>query len=237
MTAFGKLGLLAGLVTVLLSAPATAAEKNFGLTSFDAIVLNGDFAVEVVTKSPVSAVATGSASALDAVSIEAADGTLTISQRRFAGDERRSGSGDPVHIRVNAAILRQATVTGAGSLSIDQMQGATVQLGMRGPGRLSVGRLTADRLSAVQIGNGTLLVGGKVKKANFVASGTGVIAADGLAATDLIVDSEGGGDQRFNALGTATITARGLGRTVVSGKAACTIRNAGSGSVLCGAAR
>jgi len=57
--------------TALLSAAsAHAAEKRFGLTSFAAIEVGADVDVEVVTRAPVSAVATGPQDALDRLSVE-----------------------------------------------------------------------------------------------------------------------------------------------------------------------
>lgn len=233
MVGFEKLS-AAALAALLLASPAEAAEKSFGLTGFDTIVLNADYVVEVTTRAPVRVVAVGSPDALDRVSIEASNGKLTISEKRFAGDEKRSNSGSPVTIRVNATVLRQATMAGAGSLTIDQMRGASVNLGLRGPGKMVVGKLTADRLSVALVGNGTMMLSGTAKKANIIASGSGVIDAGALPVTDLITDSEGTGEHRFNAVRTAAITARGIGKTVVLGRPTCTVRNAGSGSVVCG---
>ena len=43
---------LASASLVLGSSPAMAGEKRYGLTSFERIVLKGDFAVEVTTRGP-----------------------------------------------------------------------------------------------------------------------------------------------------------------------------------------
>ncbi len=222
-------------VALLASAPASAAEKRYGLTSFEAIDVSADVTVEVVTRAPVSAVASGPQDALDRLSVEARDGKLVISERQFAGDEKRRGPRGPVVVRVNAANLSSATLAGAGSLQIDKLKGQRAMVGLRGPGRLTVGQIGADRLTVGMIGNGSITLGGTAKNAQMTLSGAGAVDAGALAVDQLISDSEGAGDHILRAVKSAAITARGIGKTVVLGKPVCTVRNIGSGSVQCGA--
>lgn len=236
MTSVARWAALAA-AALLLSGPASAAEKRYGLTSFEAIEVNADVTVEVTARAPVRAVATGSQDALDRITVEARDGKLVIGERQFAGDERRTRASAPVIIRVNAANLRSAMVAGAGSLNIDTLKGARVAIGLRGPGQLIVGHVDADRLSVAMIGNGAMRLGGQAKQAEMTLSGAGMLDAGELAVGALISDSEGAGDHRLNATKTAAITARGVGKTVVLGRPVCTVRNVGSGSVECGAGK
>lgn len=216
---------------------AWGAEKRYGLTSFEAIDVSADVTVEVVTRTPVSAMATGPQDALDRLSVESANGRLIISERQFAGDEKRRVPRGPVIVRVNAANLRAATLAGAGSLQIDKLKGQRAMVGLRGPGRLTVGQIGADRLSVAMVGNGTMTLGGAAKNAQITLSGAGAVDAGALAVDELISDSEGAGDHILRAVKSAAITARGIGKTVVLGKPVCTVRNVGSGSVTCGAAK
>lgn len=222
---------------LLLAAPVSAAEKRFGLSSFEAIEVTADVVVEVVARAPVSAVATGSPAALDRLTVEARDGKLVIGQKIYAGDENRRQPLEPVTLRINAANLQSATLVGAGSLQVDQLKGARVSIGLRGPGRVTVGTVTSDRLTVAMIGNGTMTLGGTAKTAQMTLSGAGVVDAGNLKVDALVSDSEGTGDHVFNAVKSAAITARGVGKTVVLGRPVCTVRNAGSGTVQCGAAK
>lgn len=219
---------------VLLAVPASAAEKRYGLTSFEAIEVNADVAVEVTTRAPVSAVASGSQQALDRLTLETRDGKLVIGQKQFAGDDKRRLPEGAVTVRVNAANLRTAMLGGAGSLRIGKLKGARVMIGLRGPGQVMVGEVDADRLSVAMVGNGSMTLGGRAKQAQMTLSGAGAVDAGKLAVDELISDSEGAGDHVLNAVKTAAITTRGIGKTVVLGRPACTVRNAGSGSVTCG---
>ena len=236
MTSFSRLAAVA-VAALLLSGAATAAEKRYGLTSFETIEIGADVNVEVVSRAPVSAVATGSTDALDRLTLETRDGRLVIGEKKYAGDENRRTPPGPVTIRVNAANLRAATLAGAGSLRIDRLKGARVTIGLRGPGRVSVDAIDADRLSVAMIGNGTITLAGKAKQGQMTLSGAGVVDAGKLAVDALVSDSEGAGDHIFNAVKTAAVTTRGVGKTVVLGRPACTVRNLGSGTVSCGSGR
>lgn len=224
--------LAVAIIPALGAAPAGAAEKRFGVSTFDAIVVDADYEVVVVNKAPVQAVASGSAEALDRVSVELRGRTLVISDRRY-GSNRDRGPAGAVTVRVQALGLRSATLSGAGSLSIDQLGGAKADIALRGPGQISVARVTADRLSAAQIGNGTLRLGGSAKTAATLASGAGAVDASALTVQDLSIDAEGAGQHQLRAMRSARIVARGTGRIDVAGTKNCTITNAGTGRVTC----
>lgn len=217
--------------------PASAAEKRYGLTNFEAIEVNADIVVEVTTRAPVSAVATGPQDALDRLVVEARNGRLIVSERKFAGDEKRRAPHGAVTLRVNAAGLRSAMLGGAGALQIDRMKGAHVTIGLRGPGSLTVGAVSADRMSVSMIGNGAMTLAGSAKLGELKLSGAGMLDAGRLTIDALASDSEGAGDHILNATKTAAITSRGIGKTVVLGRPVCTVRNIGSGTVTCGSAR
>ncbi|MDK2762356.1 MAG: DUF2807 domain-containing protein [Sphingopyxis sp.] len=228
---------VAAAAALMFAGPASAAEKRFGLTSFEAIEVNADYIVEVTTRAPVGAVATGPQDALDRLIVEARDGRLVIGERKFAGDEKRGAPRGPVTIRVNANNLRSATIGGVGALRIDRLKATRVNVGLRGPGALSVGAIETDRLSVTMIGNGTMTLAGSAKQAQVIVSGAGLFDADALAVGDLKFDGEGAGENRLHAVKIAGVTARGTGRTVVRGRPVCTVRNFGSGSLQCGNAR
>lgn len=224
-------------IAILSTGPASAAEKRYGLTSFETIEVNGDFTVEVATRAPVSAIATGPADALDRLTLETRDGRLVIGEKKFAGDESRKSPVGGVVFRVNAANLASASLAGAGSLQIDRLKGTRVSVGLQGPGRLTVGNIATDRLLVVMVGNGSMTLAGKAKQGQLSLSGAGGIDAGALAIDELIADGEGAGDHVLRAVKSATITSRGIGKTVVLGRPTCTVRNIGSGSVTCGAAK
>ncbi len=222
---------------MIVAAPAAAADKSFGLTSFDRIVVTADVVVTVQNAAPVRAIASGSPAALDRIAIEVRDRVLTISSRHYASDRLRGAASAPVSIRVNAQNLRAATLIGSGSLRIDRLSGAEAGLTLRGPGGLSVGQVTADRVTIALTGSGTISAAGQVKRATASASGAGGIDAAALTAADLTVTTEGSGSHSFAASRAAAITARGVGQVAVTGRASCTVQQLGGASITCGTAR
>ena len=152
--------------------------------------------------------ATGGLDALDRLELVSADGTLTISDRRYSSNRARGTGAGAVTIRINAARLNAATVVGAGSLTIDKLAGATVALNLRGPGSLAVKDIAADKLTLAIVGTGRVILAGRAKTAETRFAGAGMVDASALAVTDLIATAEGAGDQSYRASRTATVTAR-----------------------------
>src|SRR3546814_9788962 len=104
-------------------------------------------------------------------------------------------------------------------------------VGLRGPGRVAVGEIAADRLQVAMIGNGTMTLGGTVKTARMTLSGAGALDAGALAVGELISDSEGAGDHRLRAVKSAAVTSRGIGKVAVLGRPVCTVRNVGVSAI------
>src|SRR3546814_14202416 len=64
---------------------ANAAEKRYGLTSFESIQVDADVTVEVSPHAQVSAVASAPQDALDRLLVEARASKLVVTMRRSAG--------------------------------------------------------------------------------------------------------------------------------------------------------
>ena len=85
---------LAALVTAsAIATPAAAADRNYSVTSFDRIRLDGPFKVRLTTNVAPFARATGSPEALDGVSLEVQGRTLII---HFNRSSWRLSSSSPV---------------------------------------------------------------------------------------------------------------------------------------------
>lgn len=227
-------GLVAVALTMGAADPAMSAEKRFGLTSFDRVELLTDAIVEISAQSPVAAMATGSQDALDRLIIEGRDGRLTISSRKFAGDERRAPSGEPLRILLHTPKLRDVLVVGSGVVRAQTLRGQQMQVAVRGAGQLEVLDIQGDRLTAQLLGNGRMKLAGAVKQGQMQMSGANQVEAEGLRFDEISVESEGIGDHRIHAVKRAAVTARGMGRVQILGRPACTVRNMGSGTILCG---
>ena len=190
---------------LLAAAPAAAAERGYSVTSFDRVRVEGPFEVVLTTGKAVSARASGSAEAIERLSLRVEGRTMLIRPGLSAwGGYPGKQSGPP----------RILTVEGSG--------------------QISVGALDADNASLAVAGSGAIEAAGRGKQASAVARGTAEIRAAGLAVSDLTLASESAGAVTMNASRSARVSVMGPGPVTVEGNAACEVKKLGSGPVSCG---
>ena len=216
------------LCLLVSGAPAAALPRSFTVTSFDRIRVEAPYAVTLATGRAPFARAEGSAAALDLVDLRVEGRTLIIRQRSGFGS---GGNAGPVRIALGTPDVRSASLSGAGSLSVDRMAGLSVDVALLGSGKLSVDALTADRVNGAVRGSGALRLGGRTKSANLVAQGTASLQAGELVADELTLAAEGAGEVAVQARSRATIAAAGAVQVKVAGSPACMLKIAGSAEV------
>ena len=224
------------LASLLLAAsvPAVAGERRFTVTDFDKVQVEGPFEVVLSTGKSPSAMATGSANALDRVIVETMGRTLRIKPNRAAwGGYPGEGPG-PVKLVLTAPEVRSARISGAGSLSIDRLEGMRVDLGISGSGKLKVDKLEADVAGVDVVGSGTMELAGTVKSFRAAVQGSGDLKAEKLTAHDAQISAESSGLVQVTAKNSAKVRSTGSGDLVVLGRPACTVHALGSGRVVCG---
>lgn len=230
-----RTGLFA-VVAPLAASAAHADTERYGLTSFDRIEVQGDMVVEVASDYRIGASAEGSRDALETLSVEVIDRTLTISHRLEGpyGQPRRDAG--PVTVRVRAQNLAAVTLRGAGAMQVSGLRGARAQVLLNGAGTITIDRIAADDLTVATAGTGNVTLAGRTRTLNANIGGSSSVNAPDLAAQILRVRAVGSGSSRFAATTAAEVVALGTASLAVSGRARCTVRNAGSGTVTCGSA-
>lgn len=222
--------------SVNAAAPAAASERRFMLTEFDRIRLSGPFVVEVTTNGPPGAVVRGDGRAIDRVNLRVDGGMLVIAPSTMGWDGWRDAREGQLVIRVSSRKLSGARVFGGGRLTVDRLTGQRIDLGLSGAGRIEIGEVAGDQLAGTLTGSGVMVLnGGSVRSARFVTQGAGSIDASGMNASDLSVQSQSAGDSSFTASLTANVSARGTGAVRVAGKAVC--RLSGPGPMSCAGKR
>lgn len=190
--------------------------------------------VTVSTGKPVSAKASGSAEALERVSVKVEGRTMMI-RPNLSGwggyPGRQSGAAS---VAVTTPDLDTAIVIGSGSLAIDRMRSPNVTLTVEGSGRLSVREIEADNTSLAIAGSGVIEAAGRTKQAAAVARGSAEIRAADLAAFDLALTSESAGAITMQASRSAKVNALGIGAIAIDGTAACEVKKVGGGPLTCG---
>ena len=217
---------------LLLAAPAGAAARNYSVTSFDRVRIDGPYQVTLKTNVAPFARATGSQASLDGVSIKVEGRTLVVRADSGGGWGGYPGEArGPVTIEAGTHELATAWVNGAGALSIDKVKGLKFDLSIDGSG---VGRIDAadvDQLRVGLSGTATSRNAGRALKLNATVRGSSSLDAQSLAVTDAVIGAEGPALVRASISGTAQVNAVGLASVAIAGAPACEVKAQGSASV------
>jgi hypothetical protein len=222
------------LPVTLIATPAFAKERSVTVTAFNRVRIEGAFVVEIVTGHGASARISGSEQAIERTSIQNQGEMLIIKASHNAWGGWQDEDVGPATIRLTTAELRTIGSSGASTVKIDHMRGASVTIAQDGSGSLSIGSVEADTLDIGMAGAGSLTIAGKGAETHIAVRGAGILDASALAVSDLRLSSDGSAVVKVAAKRSANIVATGTGTVTVAGKPACTVVNKGSGSVSCG---
>jgi hypothetical protein len=222
------------LVLIGAAAPALAAERGYTVTDFDRIDVVGAYQVIVETGKGPSARATGDMRAIDALKIEVRGRTLRV----VAGSNAWGGwlgekPAAPI-VRLTVPMIREASLRGSGSLTVNRIRTQTAKLGVSGSGSMTVNALETDKLSAALLGSGRLTIIGKAASGQISTEGSGNFASPALRVDALTLSANSSGDTTLSGGRTATVQSAGSGNVTISGKPACTVAAVGAGEVSCG---
>ena len=223
------------LLLALASLPAAAAptsQRNFSVTGFDRIRIDGPYRVALRTNVAPYARASGTVASLDGVSIRVEGRTLVV----------RSGSGSwggypgegrgPVAIEVGTHGLAAAYINGAGALEIDKVKGLSFSIDINGPGMARVAEADIDQLRVGITGAGTARLSGRAKSLTAIVRGTSAFDAEDLKSADAVIGAEGPSIVRTSVSNSARINAIGLASVTLTGNPACTVKAQGSANVV-----
>jgi hypothetical protein len=222
------------LLLALIATPAFANKKSLTVTNFDRVRIEGAFIVEIVTGHGPSASISGSEQAVERTTVQNQGEMLVIKASHNAWGGWQGENVGPATIRLTTSELRSIGSSGASTVRIDHMRGASVGISQDGSGALTVASIEADTLDIGMAGAGSLTISGKGAETHIAVRGTGVLDASALAISDLRLSSDGSAVVKVAAKRSANIVATGTGSVMVSGQPACTVINRGSGSVVCG---
>ena len=213
------------------ASPLAAAQRNYSVTDFTRVRVEGPFAVTLATNVAPFARATGSQRALDRVWVRVEGRTLVIRTDRSAwGGDPKADDG-PVTIAVGTHDLEQASLSGPGSLVIDKVRGLDFALTSFGSGAVSIGQGASDRLRIIAQGSGSTRVAGTVKQLVAGLSGPGLIDASALTAKDATLSASGPASLRATVTNAVKLSATGTATIAIDGGPACERKVSGSAVV------
>lgn len=225
-----KPAILAPLL-ILAAAPAAAAERNYSVTSFDRIRVDGPYRVSLRTGVSPFARAQGSLEAINSLSLDVQGRTLIVRGNPSSWGGYPGAAAGPVTIEVGTHELSAAWLNCAGSLAIDRIEGLEFDLAIQGSGSVAIGEAEIDQIEVGISGAGSATLAGEALKFTAIVRGPSSLDAARLQSKDVTVGAEGPAQVRVNATASAEIDARGLAMIEVAGGAACTVNAHGSATV------
>lgn len=223
---------LAALCVLAVTAgPADAATRNFAITSFDRVRVDGPYKVQLATGIAPFASATGSAQALDGLSIDVQGRTLVVHVNRSAWGGFSSQSPGPVTITLGTHDLSSVWLNGSGSIAIDRVSGLSFDLSVQGSGLASIDQVSVDQFRIGLGGAASARLAGRALRLNAIVRGSSSLDAAALQMTDITVSAEGPAIVKGAVSGTAKIDAFGVAAVTLTGSPACNVKTQGSATV------
>lgn len=214
-----------------LASPAGAATRNFGITGFEKVRIEGPYKVVLTTGVAPFARATGSAAALDRVAIEVRGNTLVVHNSRSAWGGFASANVGPVEIMLGSHDLRSVWLNGSGTIAIDRVKGLSFDLSVQGSGVGSIGQVDVDQLSLNLGGTTSATLVGKAARMTAVVRGNSSLDASALKVSDAVLGAEGAATVKADVRKAIKIDGSGPATIMLGGKPSCTLRVSGSVSV------
>ena len=219
------------LLLVLPAAPLHAAERNYSVTSFDRIRIDGAFEVRLATGVSPYARASGDQAAIDRISMAVEGRTLVIRKPTGGWGGYPGDNPGRAVIELGTHDLTAAWVNGPGKLGIDKIKGLTFELTIQGAGSAEVGAVAVDQLKLGLAGVANARLSGNALKVTGLVRGNSALDASALNVKDWKLGADGAAVARIAASNSAAIEAMGPVTIEVTGSPACTVKASGSGSI------
>lgn len=223
--------LLAATALAALPSAANATTRNFGIQSFTKVRVEGPYRVTLTTGVPPFARAEGSTTGIERIALEVRGDTLVIRTDPSGWGGYPGETPGPVQIMIGTHDLTSAALTGAGSLSINRVQGLSFALNVQGSGGATIDDVAADQMEVNLFGTASAKLKGKALKLTALARGLSSIDAAGLTTPDAHLTADGTATIDANVTDTARIDAWGPATIRLTGQPNCTLKVSGSTSV------
>lgn len=224
--------LFTAVAFLALPAPADAATRNFGISGFERIRVDGPYRVKLATGVAPFATATGnSAAALDGVAMDVQGRTLVIRGARASWGGYPGEAAGPIEISIGTHELSAAWLNGAGSLAIDRLRGLSFDLSVQGSGAASVDAVEVDQFKVAISGTAAVSLAGSAMKLNATVLGVSTLEANGLTSKNATIAASGPSTARVTVTEAAKVNAQGAASVELGGSPACTVTANGSASV------
>jgi hypothetical protein len=214
-----------------VASPAWTAERNFMVTDFTRIRVDGPYSVKLATGVPPSAKASGSSTALDNLSVQVEGQTLVIRKSRSGWGGLPGDNPGPVTVVVGTHDLTTIWLNGSGGLRVNAVDGPSLDISVVGAGSVSVDKLKVDHVGVGVSGSGSAVLSGTANEAAATVSGTFSVGAQALTVKNATIGASGAGVVKLTATNTVKVNGEGAVTVELSGNPSCTLNLEGPASV------
>lgn len=215
----------------LMAAPAGAETRNFGVSGFNKVRVDGPFKVRLTTGVAPFAQATGSARAIERVALDVRGQTLIVHTNQSSWGGYSGENVGPVEIAIGTHDLSAAALNGSGSLDINAVKGLAFDLSVQGSGGAAIAETDVDQLRVNVVGTASASLGGRAGKMTAIVRGISSLDAAGLTVKDATIGAEGAATVKAAVTNEVTIDGAGTATITLTGDPSCTVRAHGSASV------
>jgi len=219
------------IAALLAASPSAAATRNFGISGFTKIRVDGPYKVNVTTGVAPFAKASGPGPALDRVAIDVRGDTLVVHPGSSSWGGYPGADAGPVQIDIGVHELSNAWLNGAGALAIDRVKGLSFALSVQGSGGAQIGNVAIDQMNVSLVGSANAKLGGQAKKLTALVRGISTLDAAALQAHDATIGADGAATIDVNVINAVKVDATGNATIRFSGLPSCTVKAKGSTSV------
>jgi hypothetical protein len=220
----------AGALLAATAAPAAARDWKVG--GFDKVDLAAAASVQVHAGPAFAVHADGDDDLVRRLDIQVRQGTLVIGW--LPGQSPHTIRNQRLTVAVTMPKVAGATVSGAGTVSVDRADAPGFAARVSGAGTLKVAMLRTGQASLDVGGAGSLEATGTAHRIVAHLSGVGSIKAGALATRAGLIDMSGTGSIVARVDGPVEVKLSGFGSVSVLGRPNCVVRKSGWGSVSCG---
>jgi hypothetical protein len=218
------------ILAALAAAPAAAATRDYPAQGFTKVELKSAATVAITAGPRFAVHAEGDPEMVRRLTADVHGDTLVLGW--LPGGAVR-GNND-LHVSITMPRVGGAAIAGAGTMTIDRVDGPDFAGDVGGAGTIRIAQLRTPHTSLAMSGTGQIVVAGRTARLEAKVSGVGSIDAANLAASAGNFAMSGTGHISARVNGPAAVSLSGMGSVVVAGNAQCAVQKSGLGSVRCG---
>lgn len=202
------------------------SELDISGTAPTKLVLAGPDKVVMTEGDTLAIDVSGDRDAIAALRFNLEDGTLGIMR------DKSWKSPGVATIAVTMPPAEEIVLAGSGDIRAPTMTDKA-EVNIAGSGTVAIDRIESSTLDVNVMGSGTLSAAGTVERLEFNVAGTGTLRARALEVQRAAINIAGSGGGEFASDGTVEARIAGSGNVTVYGRADCSVKAMGSGTVRC----